>query len=114
MDQRTQFIADYQRGRHPLTELAARYGISRKTAYKWIVRYEADGPGGLRDRSHRPDSCPHATDAAIVEAVLEARRHHPRWGAKKLLRILRRKDPRAIWPRTTRSSEALPFPRAFN
>jgi transposase InsO family protein len=101
MDQRTQFIADYQRGLYPLTELAARYGISRKTAYKWIDRYEADGPGGLSDRSHRPESCPHATDAAIVEAVLEARRHHPRWGAKKLLRILGRKDPRAIWPART-------------
>ena len=98
MDQRTQFIADCQRGLHPLTELAARYGISRKTAYKWIDRYEADGPGGLSDRSRRPDSCPHATDPAMVEAVLEARRHHPRWGAKKLLRLLTRRDPQRDWP----------------
>jgi transposase InsO family protein len=33
-----------------------------------------------------------------VDAILEARRHHPRWGAKKLRRILTRKDPREAWP----------------
>jgi putative transposase len=56
---------------------------------------------GLTDRSRRPQSCPHATPPLIVDAVLEARRHHPRWGAKKLLRILRRKDPRESWPART-------------
>jgi hypothetical protein len=36
MDQRVQFIADYQRGFFDLADLARRYGISRKTAYKWV------------------------------------------------------------------------------
>jgi transposase-like protein len=40
MDQRTQFIADYQRALQTVTELADRFDISRKTAYKWIDRYE--------------------------------------------------------------------------
>ena len=101
MDQRTQFIADYQRGLQTVTELADRFDISRKTAYKWIDRYEEGGPSGLSDRSRRPQSCPHETPPLIVEAVLEARQHHPRWGAKKLLRILRRKDPRETWPART-------------
>ncbi|MGH2567392.1 MAG: helix-turn-helix domain-containing protein [Bacteroidota bacterium] len=35
MDQKTQFIADYLR-----RELCEHYGISRKTGYKWIERYE--------------------------------------------------------------------------
>jgi len=39
MDQRIQFIGDYQRGLLPVTEVAERFGISRKTAYKWIDRY---------------------------------------------------------------------------
>jgi len=101
MDQRTQFIADYQRDLLTVTELADRFDISRKTAYKWIDRYEQGGPAGLSDRSRRPQSCPHETPQRIVDAVLEARRHHPRWGAKKLLRILRRQDPREIWPART-------------
>jgi len=29
-----------------LSELCARFHISRKTAYKWIERYEAEGPSG--------------------------------------------------------------------
>ena len=98
LDQRTQFIADYLRGLQTVTELAARFGISRKTAYKWIDRYGEGGPGALPDRNRRPHSCAHATDPAIVAAVLEARRRHPRWGAKKLLRILRNKEPQRAWP----------------
>ena len=54
MDQRVQFIADYQRDVFDVAELARRYGISRKTAYKWIDRYDVGGPAGLVDRSRRP------------------------------------------------------------
>ena len=101
MDQRMQFIVDYQRGLQSVTELADRFAISRKTAYTWIERHEAEGAAGLADRRRRPHACPHETPQAIVDAVLEARRHHPRWGAKKLLRILSRKDPREIGPART-------------
>lgn len=98
MDQRTQFIADYLRDLESVTALAARFRISRKTAYKWIGRYEEAGPPGLIDLSRRPHTCPDATDPAMIDAVLEARRHHPRWGAKKLLRLLRRTAPDRAWP----------------
>ena len=42
MDQRKQFIADFHRGLQSVTELADRFDISRKTAYKWIGRHEQD------------------------------------------------------------------------
>jgi putative transposase len=48
MDQKTQFIADYLRDRLSVFKLCEHYGISRKTAYKWIDRYLWEGPGGLR------------------------------------------------------------------
>ena len=86
MDQRVQFIADYQRDVFDVAELARRYGISRKTAYKWIERYEVGGPAGLVDRSRRPAHCPHRTPPPIIAALLDVRRHHPTWGAKKLLK----------------------------
>ena len=41
MDQRTQFIADYLRKVLSVTELCDLYGVSRKTAYKWIDRLPA-------------------------------------------------------------------------
>ena len=54
MDQKTQFIADYLREVLSVTELCDLYGVSRKTACKWIDRYLTQGPAGLEDRSRRP------------------------------------------------------------
>jgi putative transposase len=98
MTQRVEFIADYERDGFSVVELAKRFGISRKTAYKWLDRYEAAGPAGLHDRSRRPHQRPNETPSQIVEALLAARRHHPRWGPKKLLRILARQHPEWPWP----------------
>ena len=102
MDQRVQFIADYQHDVLDVAELARRYGISRKTAYKWIERYDAGGPAGLVDRSRRPSHSPQATAEAIVRALLEVRRHHPTWGAKKLLKIVATRQP--MWTLPARST----------
>jgi putative transposase len=98
MDQRLRFIADHQRQLFSLSELCARFGVSRKTGYKWVERYQADGPAGLHDRSRRPHACPHQTPRAIIDALLEARRRHPTWGAKKLLPILKRRHRDWNWP----------------
>ena len=59
MDHKTQFIADFLRQSLSITELCLHYGISRKTAYKWINRYHQDSFSGLEDRSRKPKSCPH-------------------------------------------------------
>jgi putative transposase len=98
MEERLGFIRDYETELFTMTELAAQYGISRKTAYKWLVRYQAEGALGVCDRSRRPDHSPTATDPVLIEALVAQRKRHPRWGAKKLLRILRRRDPAAAWP----------------
>lgn len=94
MDQRTQFIADYLREVLSVTELCDLYGISRKTAYKWIERYLRQGPAGLEERSRRPLSSPNRTSDEVTEALLEARRRHPSWGGKKLLTLVHKRHPR--------------------
>lgn len=98
MDQKTQFISEYLRDSLPFSELCLRYHISRKTGYKWINRYEVDGPAGLVDRSRRPHSSPDRTPDSLRRAIIDARRRHPSWGAKKLLKLLQRKDPQQPWP----------------
>lgn len=98
MDQRLRFVADCQRRFFTFSELCERFGVSRKTGYKWLSRYEKEGPPGLVDRSRRPQTCPHQTAARLVEALLEARRRHPSWGPKKLIPILARKHPSWKWP----------------
>lgn len=93
MDQRTQFIADHLRAVLSITELCDLYGISRKTAYKWIDRYLRQGPAGLEERTRRPHSSPNRTPDEITHALLEARRRHPSWGGKKLLAIVHKRHP---------------------
>jgi putative transposase len=102
MDQKMQFIADYLRQTLSIIELCELYHVSRKTGYKWIERYLKHGPLGLEERSRQPHSSPHQTPRYVVEAFIELRRHHPAWGAKKLLSILQKRQPR--WPFPARST----------
>lgn len=98
MEERLEFIREYETELFTMTELVAQYGISRKTGYKWLERYETEGALGVRDRSRRPHHSPQASDPDLVEALVAQRRRHPRWGAKKLLAVLRRRHPHASWP----------------
>ncbi len=98
MDQRLGFINDYLRQLFSMTELCARYGISRKTGYKWVARYEVEGPPGLADRSRRPHRSPRATRSDVVDALVAARKRRPDRGAKKLLATLKREHPDWPWP----------------
>ena len=101
MNLKTQFVADYLRQMLSISELSRQYNVSRKTAYKWIDRYLEEGGSGLVDRSRRPRVCPHQTPPKLIEAILEARRRHPTWGAKKLLKILSDRQPNSPWPART-------------
>ena len=69
----------------PVTEVAARYGVSRQSVHAWMVRYREGGLGALADRPKRPDTCPHQVSAVIEAAVCEMRREHPRWGPARLV-----------------------------
>lgn len=97
-DEKRFFIKDYLAGSFTMSELAARYGVSRKTAYKWVDRFEQLGYAGLGDRSRRPATSPTRVDETIAARILELRRRHPRWGAKKLLHILHQRNPQVAWP----------------
>ena len=107
MDQRVAFIADLLRDEWTMTELAARYGISRKTAYKWADRYAADPEHGLAERSRAPHAHGRAMPAEIRQAVLALRRAHPRWGPKKLRAILQDRAPRTAWPAVSTMGDLL-------
>jgi putative transposase len=107
MDQKTQFIADYLRKAFSFTELCARYGVSRETGYRLVERYLEQGPAGLQERSRRPHTSPNETALHVVEALLELRRRHPRWGAKKLIPLLGKRHPSWDLPARTTVFEIL-------
>ena len=70
---------------HAVTEVAARFGVSRQTIHAWLAKYEAGGLEGLGDRSHRPSSCPHQMSVEAEVVLAELRRAHPLWGPRRLV-----------------------------
>ena len=84
-DLRGEFVALANR-----RELCERFEISAPTGYKWLRRYAAEGPAGLRDCSRRPHHSPAQTAPAIEQAVLARRVQHPTWGGRKLRVLLAR------------------------
>jgi transposase InsO family protein len=95
--ERHHFAHDLASGHWTMTELCDRYGISRNTGYKWLQRFEQQGPAGLLDRSRAPRSSPHETPDDVIAMILQ---EHTRfgWGARKILKRLRTRDPKRVWP----------------
>lgn len=107
MDERVHFISEYQRGIWSMTELCDRVGVSRKTGYKWLARYERDGAAGLAERSSRPHTSPQATPSKLVDAIIAVRKRHPTWGGKKILPVLRARHPGWAWPSVSTANDVL-------
>ncbi len=83
----------------PVAEAARRYGVSRKTAYKWLARHDADPGAPTADRSRRPRSSPARTPDDVERLVLEARDRWG-WGPRKLHAVLKAEGRTAPPPRT--------------
>jgi len=90
MSSKLEFVEKASRDGANVAALCREYGISRQTGYKLLRRYAKQGYDGLEERSRRPKSTPLSTAEDVVAAVLTLRQRHPRWGAKKLMVVLRR------------------------
>lgn len=102
MDQKLLFIADHLRNTASIAELCRRYGISRKTGYKWLQRYQQQGLDGLEEQSRRPGSCSLKVPYTIQQAVIELRQYRDMvLGPKKIQVLLRQRFPRGPIPSKT-------------
>ncbi|MGA9533063.1 MAG: IS481 family transposase [Anaerolineales bacterium] len=106
-EQKQRFIEDYLLNYYSVTELAERFSISRKTAYKWINRYKDQGQAGLEDQSRRPNSCPWQTPTEIAEELIDLRKAHPHRGPKKLLNAMARREPDRVLPAISTAAKIL-------
>jgi putative transposase len=78
VEERLRFIDNARSDRFTMSELCARYGVSRRVGYKWLERFEEDGRRGLRDRNRAPHHCPHRIDPELAELLCALRRLHQR------------------------------------
>ncbi len=62
-----------EEGLRPI-EVAQASGVSVRTVYKWLKRFQSEGTSGLNDRSFRPLRSPLATPEALRQQIIELRR----------------------------------------
>ncbi len=84
MEQRYDAVTMVMRDGFSVTEIAAKFNVTRQTVYRWLAKYEAGGLEALADESHRPHHVPHQMDGAIEVRVLDLRRRHHLWGPQRI------------------------------
>jgi len=107
MDRRRAFVLSCLASGSNVSELCRHYGISRKTGYKWLDRFESEGPAGLEDRSRAPHTHPRATSGEMRDLILEERGKSPGLGAGKILAVLSERYPDLPWPARSTVHEVL-------
>jgi transposase InsO family protein len=85
---RREFVMLALEGGRGFRELCRRFGVSPTTGYAWVRRFRADGDAGLVERSHRPAKSPRQITARVEKTIVQLRKKHSAWGARKLRRRL--------------------------
>ena len=107
MEEKALFVAAVLADEASMTELCESFGVSRKTGYKWLLRYRAQGLEGLNELPRAPHKVPWAIGEREAEVILKLRRAHMSWGPKKLRALLCRRDPAQEWPAPSTIGELL-------
>ena len=95
MDERMRFVVRLKDG-ESMTSLCQELGISRKTGYKILERYEQCGLLGLTDRSRKPIRYANQLPPQIEAEIVTLKREKPHWGARKIREKLLRKLPHEV------------------
>jgi putative transposase len=99
--ERMKFVLEVLNGELPFAQLCRCYGITRKTGYKWLERYQDGGVLGLTDASRAPLHHPNAVSPEVEEQIVAMRELHPQYGPRKLLFRLQQMAPGQHWPCTS-------------
>ena len=96
MSLREEFVLLAQDERANIRELCRRFEISWRIGHKWLARFRQGGPEALADRSRRPHVSPMQTPEAIERLIVDVRREHPAWGARKIRALLLARGTRSL------------------
>jgi transposase InsO family protein len=77
-------LLEPERTGETVAEVCARHGLSRASFYRYRRRYLEEGVAGLAPRSRRPRSSPAQIEPWLEARIVELRRRHPRWGARRI------------------------------
>ncbi len=97
-DERLRFVQEVLTREDAMAAVCRRFGVSRKTGYKWLDRFAQQGVAGLADQSKAPKRQAQAFPAEIEREILALRARYPTWGEDKLKARLERTNPDINWP----------------
>lgn len=92
MEQKLELINEWKSGAYTISELSREFGISRPTVYKYIERFQSEGVQGLVEKSRAHVVHPAKISDEKEKLIIELRQKHPRWGGKKIWKILERES----------------------
>jgi transposase-like protein len=92
-EERVRFILACRDSEESFATVCESFGISRKTGYKWLDRYDEHGMTGLVEQSRVPAVHPRWLTDTALDAIIEVRKDHPTWGPKKLQGVLLASHP---------------------
>src|SRR3954468_3276432 len=72
-----------------VARVCRRFGISRKSFYKWKRRHAEHGDAGLCDRARAPRCSPRATPITVISKILYLRQHY-HFGPSRIAAYLKR------------------------
>lgn len=104
-EQRLQVVQAYISGNSSMTDICKKYGISRKTGYKWYQRFLEEGAEGLKDLSKARHTQNHYYTDKQIDKVIDLKIRRRTWGPKKILAKLEELYPNEKWPSPTRLYE---------
>ncbi|MHB1844531.1 MAG: integrase core domain-containing protein [Deltaproteobacteria bacterium] len=89
MEERFRFVKEFGGEVEPsLASVCRRYGVSRKTGYKWLERYRSGGLEALADRPPIAGVPAGRLALELEDLIAELRKQHSDWGPKKLRQLL--------------------------
>jgi putative transposase len=101
VEERMRFVMAVEEQTDAFAVVCRQFGVSRKTGYKWLERYQSTGFAGLLERSRAPLHRPNTVTDVIADRCLSVRRAHPTWGPIKVKAWLERREPAIDWPATS-------------
>lgn len=104
-EQRKELVESYFNEDMTMTELCEKFGISRKTAYKWCERYKKEGDEGLKNRPKAPLNPNSFYSKEVMNMAIDLKLKKRSYGPRKILEKLKRKHPEKDLPSATRLYE---------
>lgn len=105
--EKIKFIGEWLSGEYNFSDLCKRYGISRKTGYKLVNRYEIEQEQAFCPKSHARHHHPNIISNEIRERLIALKHRYPNWGPQKLRDWLILNEGERAWPAVSTIGDTL-------